>query len=306
MNLTITYKGGYVGFLGKMILFLYYMISSIARLFAWLLYFTPSLGLMNTLYHRKFSLLKVQEQQFDDDFPPPSMAVFDLYQNGTITFGEKWKQYHEKQFYTFPPEIVVAGVPILLFVHLLISMLLQEKIYHKGANDCGMAKNILEGIRTWVCIPLHLDWELIHRSSNFELDIPECWRRSKKLLLSYNVLFLIEHMIMLVPLAVLKWEIDQRNARMAGDFPLVAEEQTSTFMVNALFFSGLVCFLMLPIVSLALAYLYFIQKHPWSRVLVASLAEQNEHQEGESGIEMAEMRPSNQKLTDSSESASKV
>ena len=115
-----------------------------------------------------------------------------------------------------------------------------------------------------------------------------------KLLLSYNIMFLIEHMLMLVPLAALKWEIDERNARMAGVFPLVAEEQLSTFIVNVLLFSGLASFLMLPIVSLALAYLYFKHKHPWSRVLVASLAQISEQHGMESGIELGGMGPSNQ------------
>merc|ERR1712062_205126 len=53
----IAKKGGFVPFLGKMVLLCYYTIGTAARVFGLLLFFTPSLGIFYSLFQYKLGLL---------------------------------------------------------------------------------------------------------------------------------------------------------------------------------------------------------------------------------------------------------
>ena len=89
-----------------------------------------------------------------------------------------------------------------------------NKIYIKGIKGQKVAifKRILDDLCTWLCPPVHLDWELIYRKGRKTgISIKECWIRSKKLLAAYNILLFLEHVIMLVPMVTLKFALDERN-----------------------------------------------------------------------------------------------
>ena len=72
---------------------------------------------------------------------------------------------------------------------------------------------------------------------------------------------------MLVPMVTLKMALDERNALLEKDFPLVGDELFSTQITNSLIYGGFAVFALLPFISYLLAYLYFIKWHAWSRVL---------------------------------------
>ena len=130
----------------------------------------------------------------------------------------------------------------------------------------------VDDLCTFLCPPIHLDWEMIYRIAKLTgISIKECWVRSKKLLYAYNVLFFLEHLILMIPLMVLKVSIDERNDLLMKDFPPNADEQLSTEITSKLLTYGILGFTALPFVSFGLAYLYFKHGHAWSRILKANI-----------------------------------
>jgi hypothetical protein len=82
-------KGDFLPFKGKLFLLLFVLISCLARMFGILVFFVPSLGLVNVLMHWKSGQLVTSALH--------SNYIFDIDSNGTITtFFELWSVF-EKQ-----------------------------------------------------------------------------------------------------------------------------------------------------------------------------------------------------------------
>lgn len=285
LGLTVVQKNGFVGFVAKVALFAYYTIGTVARLIAFVLLFTPALGLFNTLHHTQFTSSDVTKTVINyyviNNKIYHPYVVYDIYSNETVmNFGDKWEHYKlmgSKNFYSFDSRLVVAFVPVMLIVHLCLSVLLQDKLYYKGSKErmsVSLGKKTLEGLSTWVCPPLHLDWEMLLRLFKGHVSIAECWRRAKRLQICFHFILFFEHLLMLVPLIALKIAIEGRNTYLAeNNFTLSEGEEYSTWVVNTLLFSGIATFIALPLTTLGLAYLYFAKKHPWSRFLKDSWSE---------------------------------
>ena len=69
------------------------------------------------------------------------------------------------------------------------------------------------------------------------------------LILCFNVLILLENIIMLIPLMGLKIAIGLRNNHLAEDFPPTTDERDSTEAVDDLLEKGGGCAFALPLVS---------------------------------------------------------
>ena len=129
-------------------------------------------------------------------------------------------------------------------------------------------KGVIDDLSTFLCPPIYLDWDLIYcLGKSTGISIKECWVRSMKLFAAYNLLFFLEHLILMVPLITLKVSIDERNSLLMRDFPPNADEELSTQITSSLLIYGLLEFASLPFVSFALVYLYFTRGHAWSRIL---------------------------------------
>ena len=141
-------------------------------------------------------------------------------------------------------------------------------MFYKGIDSPkdGWTKKILADLYTFLCPPVHLDWELIYRLSEGTVTIKECWRRSKIIMIAFNLILLIQNIILLVPMMKLKLAIDARNGFLENDFPPNADEQFSTQMVDSLLFYSLGGFAILPVISCLLTWLYFRKYHAWSRL----------------------------------------
>ena len=162
LHLTLSHKNRFMGFISKKVLLAYYAISTISRLFFFVLLFTPNLGLFDTMHHSRIGSMMIETQVENysdrgDPYSPGSLhdVIVDIFTNGTVVkFGDKWEEYRLKspeQFYHFPSAIVVATLPTLMIVHLCLSWLLREKLYYKGVKFVSLGRKILEGLYTWVC-----------------------------------------------------------------------------------------------------------------------------------------------------------
>ena len=275
LNFAVTKKDGFVPFLGKLILLAYFAIGTAARLFAFVLFFTPSLGLMDTQHHTKIGSLPASAHR----------TIFDI-SNGTVTlFHELWNDNYKlngpEEFYDFPRGALSMALPGMIALHLVLSWILQKKLYFKGnsSGNGSWTKTFLEQLSFLVCPPVYLDWERILRLDREEeacigeddrgelTGVKKYWSRSKALLIAFNVILIIEHFALMVPMIMLKLAIDERNADIAQDFLLTTDEKRSTDMVNFLLFFGIGGFTLLPFVSLLLAFAYNKKGHAWSRIL---------------------------------------
>ena len=129
----------------------------------------------------------------------------------------------------------------LVVCHLLVSFLLLTWFYG-GAQS--KRRRFLQSSWTLICPPLFIDWETLHRLNSYKMPIEECWKRSRILFLSHNLLMVTENMAMcLASVLVRDWKW------------------------GSLRFICMIFFPLIQICMIALAYLYFTQGHLWSRIL---------------------------------------
>lgn len=129
----------------------------------------------------------------------------------------------------------------LVVVHLLVSFLILTWFYG-GAQS--KRRRFLQSFWAIICPPLFIDWETIHRLKRYEMPIEECWKRSRNLFLSHNLLMVTENMAMcLASVLIRDWKWG--NLR----------------------FIAMILFPLVQLSMIALAYLYFTQGHLWSRIV---------------------------------------
>ena len=88
----------------------------------------------------------------------------------------------------------------------------------------------------------------------------------------FQLLFMVEHSLLLMPMIWLRVCIQRRSAFLeTGPFKEVSTELLSTYNVNLLLIIGGVATISVPLLQAALAYAYFRFGHPWARVLRAQV-----------------------------------
>ena len=259
-SLAQAHKRGFIPLIGKIILLLYFTICSAVRVVAIILFYAPSLGLMDMLFHRKLGLMEARVEE-GIDCNKNDMWSCDWNRNF------KFEGHRIEEFYNFPKSLVGCLVPILVVTHLILSKVLVDKIFYKGNTARhSWAREVMEGLYTIVCPPVHLDWELIHRLDR-NVPIEECWKRSRMLMIALHLLNVIEHFLLLMPLMALKTAIDQRNRVLEVHFPPTEDEQYSTRVVDLILFSAIGGYPLVTLCSMYLAQSYFVRGHAWSRIL---------------------------------------
>ena len=180
INLTSSKKYSFVPFVGKIILVIYFTLGTGARVCSLLLYFTPSLGLFNSLHHPAFATKGATTEY---------AAVFNISVNGTpIWFNELWNNHFREgphEFYVIPSDILIFVLLLLVLAHLIASWHIQRKLYWRV--KLGIPEHFFNALYTIICPPLSLDWEGIYRNSGGTLSIPECQKRSAKTIIALQV-----------------------------------------------------------------------------------------------------------------------
>ena len=205
-----------------------------------------------------------------------SQVVFDIDNEGKPRYfhdlwNSKYKLERHEDFLELSPVFLGFALPFLILAHLIVSWFLHRRFYYRDVetkeNVGGEVKKVLEGVWTLVCSPTYLDWDSIWHLMPEKISIAECWERSWKLALGFNILIFAENMVMMVPLVVLKMAIGRRDTFLGEDFPPTSDENYSAHMVNSLLICGYAYFCALPFVSMLLIIIYFKRFHAWSRIL---------------------------------------
>ena len=116
--------------------------------------------------------------------------------------------------------------------------------------------------------PLFVDWlDCGWRHEGIEV----AWKKTRKSLLLFAALNIMESLAMTVPLALLHHCIADRTAAMTHDdqFALLPEEVRSANVVMGLLVCSVLASVLVPIAQVLLALLYFKIGHPWSKILIA-------------------------------------
>jgi hypothetical protein len=217
-------------------------------------------------YHGYFRSLYTIEGQFDEY----ENTTYNVMNGTSITFADAWFPFkiQNSDFYNLPITLLII-IPVLLFLHIAINYMLQYKLHTH--NKERKIKIMFEGIYSLLCPPLYFDWEMLFRESLESLTINQCWTRSKFMVLVNIMMHFVQHIVLCIPMMLMKATIAEREAQLSGHFTLLNDELHSTHRVNILLTAGLVTSAVLPFAQGALAYLYFTVGHPWSRILNAHL-----------------------------------
>ena len=244
-------KGNFLPIIGRVILASFAVLSLIARMSSVVLYFAPSLGLMNLLGHYQMGTL-------------PTSKDIKAYESN-ISFTDAWNEFRIEDFMsltTFSLEVYYIVFLFLVFLHYLCLTLVKyfAAIGFKGRSD--LTKKIFH-ILTQLVFPVNYkDWDDLDDCNILENFSKVCFE--KKLLVA---LFAVEHLVLCVPMFILSSNIGRRNSKMENFFPQVMEEKTSTSVAYSLsvFFPIFYCLLPFAQYYIFLAYNKF--GHPWSKIL---------------------------------------
>jgi hypothetical protein len=130
---------------------------------------------------------------------------------------------------------------------------------------------MLRSLYTLLCPPLFIDWEDIYRDGQGLISFINSWKKSQKFLFFPILLHFMEHIVICIPMMILKRAIKERNKQLSDLFPPLNDELYATLIVNLLLGIGIAVAVILPSMQYGLAHFYFLKAHPWSRLLNVKL-----------------------------------
>ena len=119
-------KNGFLPFKAAVILLFYFGLSALGRIWAIIVFVTPSLGLFDTMFHAWFGRLE----------PGPDV-LYDFFPNGTdIQMADAWKPFQfspfDTVFYSVP---LWSTLPLLVALHVLIQLAIAKKFKTHPAKE---------------------------------------------------------------------------------------------------------------------------------------------------------------------------
>ena len=139
------------------------------------MFFTPFLGLFDSLHHGRMASLSVKEGNM----------TFDYSVNGTaISFKRAWSQFKiedPSHFFSMPLVVGLSLLSSIFFFRILASAhvykLAKASSNDEGASHTKKFKCIIYGLHSFLTPPLHPDWDELFNDRNGKLTIKCCWTR---------------------------------------------------------------------------------------------------------------------------------
>jgi hypothetical protein len=151
------------------------------------------------------------------------------------------------------------SVLVILVLHLVTGTVLQSQALQ--TSKTMTQKMLFQSMYALMCPPIFFDWELIHRKSKGSVTIKDSWRKSQQFFGAHLTMHFFQHIVLCLPLMLLKGAIDERNEKLDVLFPPVDDEHYSTYVVNVLLAVGISLASILPLLQYSLARLYFTKGH---------------------------------------------
>jgi len=300
-SLTVGYQGwidnqknNTLSLTGKIILQLFAFISLVSRLSAIILFFAPSLGLLNLLMHWKMGSLPGIYNFVEgiSNLPDPRKSPFYLiFQAGDNLKGElpdlsvvdnllkdasnfdtnwiKIMYYQDLTMFTIETYYIcfLVGVIIHFFLVCCIKHFLGMGF---SRSTSGKFEEKLLHVASQFAIPSPFkDWDNHEVSDENISDYIENWKKVSKEMRSLLLLFSIENIILLIPIFILNHKIRIRNNYLDQKFPQIQEEQFSTDRVFFLSIVMPVVYIVIPFIQYFLFIVYNKYGHSWSKIFKA-------------------------------------
>ncbi len=239
----------------------YYLVSTVVRIFAVVVFVTPVLGLFDVLQVAKMAKLPGSKGTYSDI----------LSNGGFITIKEEWSELQLPEMHIFFSNshiyTIYGTLGMFIPIFHLASGLIIKWFYEV---DSGI-DHILY---TYVCPPLYFDWEDLYRKNNGTVTFEQCFRKARNAYLMFVLVFAVEHFLLCIPLMMLKPLIVERLDLLdAYQFVPLPEEEESLQITNMLLYSSLALFtVIVPDIQVLIALTYFKYGHPWSVILREEVA----------------------------------
>ena len=242
----------------QLILGLSYLLAYVTRIIAITLVFTPSLGLFNVLNHWKFGKIKAMPN-----------AVFDTihHQNGTIevvTLKEAWKTVKNPETLN----ILSLGdcyisILIGLVFHILLTVLVKSKFHRKFTRLTNFPSKIVHLISQSTKPSIYLELNDLMLKTGQE--VTKSLISMKKEYSLMTLLFIMEHLLMCVPIWILHFQIYERTQYLEKYFPPLEKEIASYNVVAWLTVIMPVFFIISGYLQMFLFKFFYQSAHPWSQ-----------------------------------------
>ena len=198
--------------LGKQLIALFSFISLLGRVFAVILYFSPSFGLMNLLMHWKMGQLPAPSKE--------QFSKYDVTENGTIIYFEDvWLKVQSYTALTmFDLETYFVVFLCLIPVHYLMVFACKFCFAIDFKKKGNVTQKLFHILTHLVCPITFKDWDEI---AGFG-DVVENKKNLAKVLkeMKYlQTLFAVEHIALCTPVFILASSIYNRNQYLNEYFP---------------------------------------------------------------------------------------
>jgi hypothetical protein len=285
-------KRNTLSWLGKFLLHLMAFLSLLLRLTAIVIFFAPSLGLLDLLMHWKMGSLPGIHNFAENitNLPDPRKSVFYPYLSfdyskagnlpnldtineilrDSVNFNGEWKGVNSSQDLTiFSLQTYYICFLFGMALHLVTVYCIKHYIGFgfSHRNSRKLLEKMLNVVSQFA-IPLPLtDWDDDEEvKDNASSDFKSNWKKVSREMKALLLLFTIENIFLLIPLFILNYTITKRNEFLDEKFPQLPEEQFSTNLVFALIASMPILYIVAPFIQYYLFVLYNKHGHPWSKI----------------------------------------
>ena len=271
-------KDGYLPLNGKIIMFMYFCITVSSRIVAICLFFTPGLGLFNTLWHWKMGIIPVDEMA---DF------ILDVSIVNDTTLGVR-RVKHAWVPVKSPSDLTGLGLQSYFFVfialylcYLAVAAALHYWYSWKNSKVKAASKRTIHVIFQILCPTIFRDWD------EEPMEVMEASTSNIKKIYGVKIATsTIFNLLHCIPLYVLWGRIQQRNEMLEKDFDLLTEELSSSYRVMLLSLLGTLYFLMVAVLQVLFLWLYYRAGHPWRRLWTLLEAQEDAEKEDENSLNL--------------------
>ena len=229
------------------------------RIFAILIFFSPSLGLFDLLGH--WTMGKV-------NFKNNTQLEISINEMGNVSETEKkWLPIENYIDLTVWPVKIYFFVATALFIlHIIFTALIKRSTTINFISNKSKLEKMLHLITQITCPLSYPDWDEGIKS---EEDANKNWKKVTTQMKYMLSLFCTEHIIMTIPIWILSYNIYIRNQYLDVYFPQVIEEQRSTVIACTLSILLPIVYIIIMFVKYQIFVLYHRHGHPWSMILKA-------------------------------------
>ena len=249
-----------IGIMGKCYITAFFSLSVVARTIAVIIYFAPSMGLLDLMGH--FTMGEIRAAQY---------PKYEIEKSGNqITLAEVWIRINQSsdlsvlKLQTF--YIIFA---VFIALHQAWVLIINKCIYAKNnLKEKNFFFKLLSIISQQLGPNIYQDWD---ENASTRDEAKKNYELMKKEMKALLTLFAVENILLCTPLMMLSYKIYERNKYLDEFFPQLDEEIWSTRLAYCLSALCPILFCAIPFLQYWLFLLYNKYGHPWALLLQDNL-----------------------------------